>query len=103
MPGVGGRDCQGRGQMRFTGARRAEQHDVAGFGQPAAGFQAGDLGAVDAGLGGEVEVGDRLDRWESGIPDALTGTGFSTGIGLHCQDGAEVVLQRPVRFTALFS
>jgi hypothetical protein len=64
--------------------------------------QAGDLGAVDGGLGGEVEVGDRLDRGETGIPDALAGTGFSAGIGFHCQHGGQIVLQRPAGGAALF-
>ncbi|BBY12492.1 hypothetical protein MMARJ_32320 [Mycobacterium marseillense] len=86
----------------FAGARWAEQHDVAGLGKPATGFQSGDLSAVDGGLGGEVEVGDRLDRREPGIPDALTCTRFRTGIRFHRQDRTQVVLQRPADVAALF-
>lgn len=77
----------------LTSLGRAEQHDVAGFGEPAAGFQAGDLSPIDGGLGGEVEMGDRLDRRVTRIADALAGTGFSAGIGLHRQDGTEIVFQ----------
>ena len=103
VSGLGGGDRQRGSQVGFAGARRAEQDDVAGLGQPATGLQAGDLGSVDAGLGGEVEVGDRLDRREPGIADALTGTGFRASIGLHRQHGGQVILQRPVSFPALFS
>jgi hypothetical protein len=81
---------------------RAEQDDVAGFGEPAAALGAGDLGAVESGLGGEVDAGDRLGRRESGIADALACSGFGAGIGFHCQHRGQVVLKRPRRITALF-
>jgi hypothetical protein len=82
VPGVGGGDRQRGGQVGLTRAGWAEEHDVAGFGEPAAGFQSGDLGAVEGGLGGEVEVGDRLDRREPGVSDALAGTGFGACFAL---------------------
>ena len=88
--------------MSFPGARWSQQDDVAGFGQPAAAFQAGDLGAVEGWLGGEVEVGDGLDRREPGIPDPLAGSGFGAGIGFHRQHSAQVVLQRSPCSSPLF-
>lgn len=66
-----------------------------GFGQPAAGFQPCDLCAVEGGSGAQVEVGDRLNRRESRVSDALAGTGFCAGVGLHRQNRAEVVLEGP--------
>lgn len=102
LAGSGGRDRQCGGQVGFAGARWAEQDDVAGLGQPAAGLQSGDLSPVDAGLGGEVEVADRLDRGEPGIADTLTGTGFGAGVGLHRQHSGQVVLQRPACGPTLF-
>jgi hypothetical protein len=64
---LGGCDRQCGSQMSLASAWRTHQYDIAGFGKPAAGFQAGDLGAIDVGLGREVEVGDRLDRRQSRI------------------------------------
>ena len=49
VPGLGGGDRQCGRQVGFTGAGRTEQDDVAGFGQPAAAFEAGDLGPVRPG------------------------------------------------------
>ena len=101
VSGLGGGDRQRGRQMSLAGAGWAEQDDVAGFGEPAATFQSGDLSPVDGRLGGEVEVGDRLDRREPGIPDTLACSGFGAGIGFHRQYRSQVVLQRPVRSAAL--
>lgn len=93
MPGVGRGDRQRGRQVGFAGARRAEQHNIAGLGQPSAGFQAGDLSAVHSGVGGEVEIGDRLDCRETRIADTLAGTGFRASVGFHGQHRTEVFLQ----------
>ena len=43
VSGLSGGDCQRCGEVGFAGAGWAEQDDVVGFSQPAAGFQSCDL------------------------------------------------------------
>jgi hypothetical protein len=66
---VGGGDPEAGGQVGFAGARRAEQHDVAGLGEEAPGRECGDL-LADRGLCIPVELLDRLPRGEPGGADA---------------------------------
>ena len=56
VPGLGGFDRQPDGEVGLAGARRAEQHHVAGLGQEGAGAQVGDHVPVECGLVIEVEV-----------------------------------------------
>lgn len=79
----------------------SEEDDVACFGKPATGFEAGDVGMVHCRLGGEIEIGDRLDRRESRGSNTKAGTRFGAGIGFHRQHGGQIVLQRPLRGPAL--
>ena len=91
---VRGGDAQAGGQVGLAGAGRAEQHDVAGFGEEPAGGQGGDL-LPDAGLGVEVELLDRLAGTEPGRPDPQLGAGCVPGGDLPVEDRGEVLLMGP--------
>src|SRR5829696_9750921 len=61
--------------MALAGAGRAEEADVGGLLDPGELREVADQWAFGAGLGGEVEVLQRLGRREAGGADALAGTG----------------------------
>ena len=86
--------------MGLAGSGRAEQHDVAGFGQEPAGGQGGDL-LADGGLGVEVEVLQRLDGGEPGGADPQLGAGGVAGADFAFEDGGEVVLVGPAGIAGL--
>jgi hypothetical protein len=80
--------------MCFAGAGRAEEHDVAGFGEERAGGQGADLGA-HGGLGVPVEVLEGLGGREPGCFGPQLGAGRVAGADFAFEDGGEVVLVRP--------
>ncbi len=71
--------------MGLAGARRAEQHDVAGLGQKRPRGQSGDL-VSDGGLGVEVEILQRLGCTESRCSDPQSGPGGVTGTYFAFED-----------------
>ena len=64
--GLGGSHREADGDVRFPHAGRTEQDHVLGAVHEAELMQALDLLALDAGLEGEVELGERLHRRQPG-------------------------------------
>ena len=67
-------------EMRFAGARIAEQHDGVTGGDVAAGSECGDDGGFDGRSGVEVEVAEPFDAWEAGVVDAPRSSAFGAGV-----------------------
>lgn len=86
--------------MGFAGAGRAEQYDVARFGEQPARRQRADLTA-DGGLGVEVEVVEGFGRGEPGGLDAGLGAGGVARRDFSVEDGGEVVLVGPAGVAGL--
>jgi hypothetical protein len=61
--------------MRFPGAGRADQADIGGLLDPGELREVADQRSFGAGLGGEVEVLERLGGGEAGGADALARAG----------------------------
>jgi hypothetical protein len=73
-------DAEGDGEMGFADAGRAQQENIATFGQEATGGQLLQQGPVDGGLEGEVKVFDALEvrqtgKTQVGLDDALAACG----------------------------
>jgi hypothetical protein len=93
-------NAEGDGEVGFTGAGRAEEHDVAGLDQESAAGEGGDL-VADGGLGVEVEVLQRFAGTEPGMPDPQLGAGGVAGRHFPFQDGGQVVLEPPAGIPGL--
>ncbi len=75
VPGLAGLDRERGGEVRLAGAGRPEKADVGGFVDPGQLREVVDQRPFGGGLGGEVEVFERLGRREAGGADALAGAG----------------------------
>jgi hypothetical protein len=96
VPGLAGLDRQGDREVCLAGARRAEEADVAVLVDPGELREVQDQRLLGAGLGGEVEVLQRLVGGERGVADALAGPGGIAGEDLGPQQGLEELLVGPL-------
>ncbi len=88
------------GEVGLAGAGRAEQHDVAGFGEERAGGQVRDC-VAEGGLGVPVEVLEGLAGREPGGADPQLGAGGVAGGDFAFEDRGEVVLVGPAGVAGL--
>jgi hypothetical protein len=81
--------------MRFPGARRAKEADVGGLGDPRELRQVLHQRPLGRGLGGPVEVLERLQSGESGRADALARARGIAGEHLGLEQGLQEGLIGP--------
>jgi hypothetical protein len=92
VPGLAGLDGQGDREVGLAGAGRAEEADVGGFLDPGQLREMLDQWTFGAGLGGEVEVFQRLGRRERGVADALARPGGLAGEDLGLAERLQELL-----------
>jgi hypothetical protein len=81
--------------VRLAGAGRAEQDDVLAAGEEVELAEVQDGVALEAGLEGEVELLDRLARWEPSGLDAGLAAVAVAAVGLGLQQGGGELLKGP--------
>ena len=92
---LAGLDRQRDREVCLAGPGRAEEADVAVLGDPGELREVQDQRPLGAGLGGEVEVLERLVGGEGGVADALAGAGGVAGEDLGLQQRLEELLVGP--------
>ena len=95
VAGLAGLDRQRDREVRLAGAGRAEEADVAVLGDPGELGEVQDQRAFGAGLGGEVEVLERLVGGEGGVADALARAGGVAREDLGLEQRLEELLVGP--------
>ena len=93
VAGLGGGGPEPDEQVALAGAAVADQAQRLAFGDPAAAGQGVDRRRVDRGVGGEVEVGQRLGSGEAGFVDAAGGAALLAVVALGEQQLGQ---ERPV-------
>jgi len=87
--------------LGLTSAGRAQEDDVAGLGEVAAGSKRGDVAATQPGLVVEHELLEGLGGGEAGSADPQLRTGGVAGGDFSVEDGDQVVLMSPAGVSSL--
>ena len=95
VAGLAGLDRQRDREVGLAGAGRAEEADVGVLVDPGELGEVQDQRLLGAGLGGEVEVLQRLVGGEGGVADALAGAGGVAGEDLGLEQRLEELLVGP--------
>ena len=95
VAGLAGLDRQRDREVRLAGARGPEEADVHVLGGPGELGEVQDQRLLGGGLGGEVEVLQRLVRGERGVADAVARAGGVAGEDLGFEQRLEELLVGP--------